>query len=225
MPGGRAPGSGVALAVGAAAVKLTIGLGLPFVIIAAAAGRRERARGRIAAAAGVAVIAVGIPTVALFGAHFVDQLHRISTDPLFDTLFSGPDRLAVALGTHITPAIRATCTGAAALAAIAALVWVLRGGDAITGAGWAFLALIASIASLAPWYLVWLMPLAALSASRRLRCAALVATLYLVAVHLPALGGLPYLQAPGKPNPAAGQLAQAPPERSAHELRNGESPG
>ena len=73
------------------------------------------------------------------------------------------------------------------------LVRAWRGRDWITAAGWSLLALIASIASLAPWYLVWALPLAAVSRSRALRAATLVATTYLIAVHLPALGGQPWL--------------------------------
>jgi hypothetical protein len=89
---------------------------------------------------------------------------------------------------------------------------VRRGGDAITAAGWAFLALIASIASLAPWYLAWLMPLAALGRSRRLRMVSLLATAYLILVHLPALGGEPWLsQAGASAHSNANQIALVAP--------------
>jgi hypothetical protein len=152
-------------------------------------------------------VLLGVPTLLLFGSHVFDQLHRIATDPLFDTLYSGPDRLAAALGTHITPAIRTLGTGAAGLIGLAALVAAWRGADAITAAGWAFLALIASIASFAPWYLVWLLPFAALGRSRSLRVATLLVTLYAMAVHIPAFGGVPWLsQARG--STASTRLAQ-----------------
>jgi hypothetical protein len=85
----------------------------------------------------------------------------------------------------------------AALCALAALVWAWRGKDWVTAAGWAFLALIASIASLAPWYLVWVLPFAALSRSRALTVVALAATGYLVVVHMPALGYVPWLSGAG----------------------------
>jgi hypothetical protein len=191
-----------ALAVVAAAVKLTVGLALPFVLLGAA--RRWRA----ARGAALAIVVIGVPSLALFGPDLFSQLHRISTDRLFDTVFSGPDRVATVLGTHITSAIRAICTGLALVVALATLVWVRRGADAITAAGWAFLALIASIASLAPWYLAWLMPLAALGRSRRLRVASLLATAYLILVHLPALGGEPWLsQAGASAHSNASQIA------------------
>jgi hypothetical protein len=185
-------GRGAGAAVAGAAIKLTVGLALPFIIVAA------RRRGRAARGAALVTVVIGVPTLVLFGSHFFDQLHRIATDPLFDTLFSGPDRLATALGTHITPAIRTFATAAAGLIALAAVLAAWRGADAITAAGWAFLALIASIASFAPWYLVWLLPFAALGRSRRLRVATVLLTLYVMAAHVPAFGGVPWLsQAPG----------------------------
>ena len=185
LRGMEAQGAGVAVA--GAAIKLTVGLALPFLVIAA------RRRGQALKGAGLVAFVIGVPALVLFGTHFFDQLHRISTDPLFDTLFSGPDRLAAALGTHITPAIRTISTVAAGLVALTALAWAWRGGDAVTAAGWAFLALIASIASFAPWYLVWLLPFTALGHSRSLRLATLLVTLYAIAVHIPAVGGVPWL--------------------------------
>ncbi len=185
-------GRGAGAAVAGAAIKLTVGLALPFLVIAA------RRRGRAVRGAAILTVLLGVPTLILFGSHFFDQLHRIATDPLFDTLFSGPNRLAAALGTHITPAIRTLATAAAGLIALAALIAAWRGADAVTAAGWAFLALIASIASFAPWYLVWLLPFAALGHSRPLRVATLLVTLYVMAVHIPAFGGVPWLSpAPG----------------------------
>ncbi len=185
-------GAGAGAAVAGAAIKLTVGLAVPFLVIAA--GRR----GRAVRGAAIVTVLLGLPTLVLFGSHFFDQVHRIATDPLFDTLFSGPDRLAAALGTHITPAIRTVSTAAAGLVALGALAAAWRGADAVTAAGWAFLALIAAIASFAPWYLVWLLPFAALGRSRSLRLATLLVTIYVMAGHIPAFGGVPWLsQAPG----------------------------
>ncbi len=189
-------GLGAGVAVAAAAIKLTLGLALPFVLIGAwrSGGSRTREAGaRGVAGAALAILVLGLPTLVLFGGHIVDQLHRISTDPQFDIAFSGPDRLATALGTQIGSGVRAACTAAAAIAALLAVVWAWRGGDWIAAAGWAFLALIAAIASLAPWYLVWLLPLATLARGRALPAAALLASAYLIAIHLPALGGVPWL--------------------------------
>jgi hypothetical protein len=178
-----------AASVAAFAIKVTFGLAVPFMVIGAGC-RRAAAR-----AAALALIAGGIATVVLFGTHVFDQVHRISSERIFDIAFSGADRLARLLGTHIDTAIRVACTGGAALVALAMIAWAWRRREWITAAGWAFLAVIASIGSLAPWYLVWILPLAAVSQSRSLRAATLLATTYLIAVHLPALGGEPWLTA------------------------------
>jgi hypothetical protein len=179
----RREGWGASAAVAALSVKLTLGVALPFVLLGA---RRRLGRATIAAGAALAVVAAS--SLALFGPHIVDQLHRIATDPQFDIAYSGPDRLGAVLGTGITGGVRTAVVVAALVGALVALVWAARGGDWIAAAGWATLCLLASIASLAPWYLVWLLPLAALGRSRALSIAALVATGYLVAIHLPLLG-------------------------------------
>jgi hypothetical protein len=63
-----------------------------------------------------------------------------------------------------------------------------RRGDWVSRAGWATLALIASLAWLMPWYLIWLAPLAALGASPALRRAFLGLTVFLVLTFMPATG-------------------------------------
>ena len=42
---------------------------------------------------------------------------------------------------------------------------VYRERDWLTGAGWSTFALLASLAWLVPWYVIWLLPLAALATS------------------------------------------------------------
>ncbi len=59
-----------------------------------------------------------------------------------------------------------------AIAILALLAWVLRGGDALTASGWAACVLIVTLTSIQPWYFVWVLPLAVLSRSRRLHLAA-----------------------------------------------------
>ena len=62
--------------------------------------------------------------------------------------------------------------------------------DWIDGAGWATLALLVTASSLLPWYVAWLMPLAALGTDRRLWRAALVITGVVLAIQL--LGFIPH---------------------------------
>ncbi|MGI8559553.1 MAG: hypothetical protein ACR2ND_14830 [Solirubrobacteraceae bacterium] len=185
-------GSGAMLVVCGAAVKLTAGLALPFLLLGAQPGRRRSAL----LGAGLALAFLGGASVALFGLHFADQLWRITHDPTFDTVWSGPDRLSSLLGVGIGSGVRAASTAGALAASLFALWRVRRGADWIEAAGWATLALVASIASLAPWYVVWVLPLAALSRGRALRVAVLALTAYLLCVHLPVLGGVPWLANP-----------------------------
>ncbi len=181
---------GAGVAVAGAAIKLTLGLAVPFVVLAAAR-RRAALTG-----SGVAAIGIAAVSVVLFGPHLFDQLHRIASEPRFDIAFSGPDRLASLLGTPITSALRVLCTAGALTTAAVMIVLAARGRDPLLAAGWALLALIAAIASLAPWYLVWLLPVAALVPNRRLSVATVLATVYLLAVHLPIFGGHPWLSGP-----------------------------
>ena len=67
-------------------------------------------------------------------------------------------------------------------AALVALLWrVRRTGTWFSAAGWATVALLLATAWLLPWYVAWLLPLAALSADRRLAWAAVAFSGYLVA--------------------------------------------
>jgi len=67
---------------------------------------------------------------------------------------------------------------------------VRRNRDWISDAGWSTLALIATLAWLVPWYVIWLLPLAALGTSLKLRRVALVFTTYLVIGFAPYTGTL-----------------------------------
>ena len=75
-----------------------------------------------------------------------------------------------------------------AFAGIALWLWARtwRGADPIRMAGWTTLALLIASAWLVPWYALWLLPLAALAADRRLQIAtaALCAWMLVIAVPL-----------------------------------------
>ena len=61
---------------------------------------------------------------------------------------------------------------------------LLRRRDWLTGAGWA-LAVLASLGWLMPWYVVWLLPLAALAPDPQLRGVALAFSVFVLATFLP----------------------------------------
>jgi hypothetical protein len=76
---------------------------------------------------------------------------------------------------------------AATVAVVLVVAYQLyRRRDWLTGAGWSTFALIASLAWLVPWYIVWLLPLAALGNSVALRRVSAVLTVFLILTFFPA---------------------------------------
>ena len=62
--------------------------------------------------------------------------------------------------------------------------------DWIDGAGWTAVALLVTASSLLPWYVAWLMPLAALGTDRRLWRTSIVMTAVILGIQL--LGYIPH---------------------------------
>jgi hypothetical protein len=58
----------------------------------------------------------------------------------------------------------------------------------ITACGWASVALLVTLSWVLPWYVLWILPLAAISASRRLRVTSMVLGVYLIVAWAPASG-------------------------------------
>jgi hypothetical protein len=110
----------------------------------------------------------------------VPMLGAISLALLTD--FSFPNLFGLILGVGGTPFLLK-------LAAVGVVLVVayqyFRNSDWIAGAGWSTLALIASLSWLMPWYIVWLLPLAALATSIRLRRVAVALTVYAILVFVP----------------------------------------
>jgi hypothetical protein len=139
-------------------------------------------------------------SLALFGL----SLPNLSQQGTLLTPFSFPNLFGYAIGVG---------GGAPALLRLADVVLVLvvvwlvrRRGDWLSHAGWATLALIASLAWVMPWYVIWVLPLAALGSSVRLRRTALALTVFLVLTFLPSSGkvwGLVHF------NPLSGSAGQA----------------
>lgn len=156
-----------AVAAGAA-IKASAGLPLLY-LIAGARARREALTG--AAIAGAVMLALA----ATFGSDIVRLLEAIRDQQDAVALFSFPNQVGEWLGVGgMTGGIRA----AALLVLVVTLALTLRAAWCGTttwfaAAGWATAALLVTSAWLLPWYLVWLLPLAALSADRRLIAATL----------------------------------------------------
>ena len=169
---GRA-GAALMLAV---AVKFTAILLLPFLLLAATPTRR---RLRMIAGGALAALPLVAITIALFGL----SIPNLQDQSTLLTDFSIPNVLGdlAGLGGGTPLVLRL----ANVVVVVVVLHQLLRRRAWLTGAGWATLALIASLAWLVPWYVIWLLPLAGLAASVALRRAALALTLYLVLAFMP----------------------------------------
>ena len=171
--------SGAAL-VAAAAIKIP--LGLPFLL---ALARPRGDRRRLVEGAAIALGATIVVTLAAFGSEIGGFLDAVRDQQHDVALYSVPNQVGELLGFGgITDGIRAI--GVVALLATLALTlrsaW--RGGDWIAAAGWTTFALLVTSAWLLPWYVTWLLPLAAIAADPRLRAAAIAFTGYLVATRV-----------------------------------------
>lgn len=183
--GGRAFAGG-ALSTLATGVKASAGLAVPFLV---AAGPARRV---IAGALGGGAVIVAA-AYAGFGADALDALGLLSDNQERTSRWSFPYKTAELLGGVLPgdrldwrdPARTAYALGFAGVA-LWLLVRTLRGADPIRMAGWATFALLVASAWLVPWYALWLLPLAALAADRRLELAtgALCAWMLVIAVPL-----------------------------------------
>jgi alpha-1,6-mannosyltransferase len=155
----------------AAAVKVTAGMMLPFAI-ADARGRMAGTRRRdLLIGAGVTAALLAVFAFVLFGTgplHLPATIERVQSKGNWQSI-PGFISARLGFGSEIgQPA--ALLLGAVFGGALCWLLWrVWRAElDWIAGAGWAAVALLVTAASLLPWYVAWLMPLAALGRDRRL---------------------------------------------------------
>jgi hypothetical protein len=175
-------GAGAVLML-AVAVKFSAVLLLPFLVVAVPGKQR---RLRILSGAALGAIPLAALSVALFGL----GLPNLQDQSTLLTDFSFPNVVGLALGIGGgTPLLLRIADIAALVTVVLLLTGRLgRRGDWLSRAGWGTLALIASLAWLMPWYLIWLAPLAALGASPALRRAMLALTAFLLLTFIPATG-------------------------------------
>jgi alpha-1,6-mannosyltransferase len=178
---GREGRAGAAIAA-AIAIKASAGVLLPFLVL----GARRRRRLLVGAAA------VALPVAALAFAVFGTALPDLGDQSSLLSSFSVPNALAQLAQLGGAPPwllALAAAVAASAIALLAIHTWRRRI-DWLTAGGWAMLALLLSLAWLQPWYAMWLLPLAALGSSARLRRATLVLSAYLLLTFMPATGVL-----------------------------------
>jgi hypothetical protein len=177
-------GAGVAF-VAAVAVKASGAVLIPVVL----AGLLRMPRRLTQVLLGMAVTTVLIAAASLiaFGLHFPD----LSTQSRLVTSVSVPNLIGLALGQGGETDWLHTLLSAALIIAVAlccAQAWRRR--SALTAAGWSSVALLVTLSWVLPWYVLWVLPMAALSSSVRLRRTALVLGAYLIIAWAPASGQL-----------------------------------
>jgi len=180
-------GAAVTLAAGVG-VKVTAALLLPFLALAPP---RPRERVGVLTSAALGLLALAVIGLIGFGTHAIGFLGAVGEQQQLVATHSIPAETARLVGLSGTPAWWRHLFLAGFVLVFALALWrTARGADWRVAAGWTTLALLLSTAWLLPWYVIWLLPLAAVSGDRRLRAATLVFCAYAVLIHLPLADGL-----------------------------------
>ena len=177
-------GAGAAF-VTAAAFKASGGVLIPVVIAGLLHSRRTLLQVVLGMLLAGAVVAVA--SLFAFGLHIPD----LSTQSRLVTSESIPNLIGLAVGAGgETQTLHTLLSVALGLSVIACcrMAYVRR--DPVEACGWASVALLVTLSWVLPWYVLWVLPLAAVSASRRLRNAGLVLGAYLIIAWAPAAGQL-----------------------------------
>jgi hypothetical protein len=168
-------GAGVAL-VAAVAVKASSAVLVP-VVLAGAARRMRVATGLV-----IGLVAASAMTVIAFGVNLPDvgqQDRLVVPDGI-------PNLVGLALGFGGYTSQMRTVFELLLVAVIAgASIWVWRTRRWLTGCGVVSLALLMTLGWTLPWYILWLLPFAALSRSRGLRIAATLFGIYIYLAWMP----------------------------------------
>ncbi|HEX7245518.1 MAG TPA: hypothetical protein VF245_08145, partial [Solirubrobacterales bacterium] len=142
------------------------------------------ALGRLAIGAGMAAGVIGLAAYAAFGWDWLDAFALAGENqgrtsymsiPILASCLSGFDPDAMRVGALVLYAALVTYL----------LLWTYRGGDWLRAAAWATFGLLLATAWLLPWYLLWPLPLAALSRDRTLKLSILVLTAYQLGARIP----------------------------------------
>jgi hypothetical protein len=177
-------GAGAAF-VAAVAVKASGAVLIP--VLLAALLRMPRRLAQVLLGMAVSTAAIAVASLIAFGLHFPD----LSTQSRLVTSVSVPNLIGLGLGQGGETDWLHTLLSAALIIAVAlCCVQAWRRRSAITASGWASVALLVTLSWVLPWYVLWVLPMAALSSSRRLRVTTLVLGAYLIIAWAPASGQL-----------------------------------
>jgi hypothetical protein len=171
--------------VTATAIKASGAVLIPVVLAALLPTPRRLVQALIGMAVAAALIAAA--SLIAFGLHVPD----LSTQSRLVTSVSVPNLIGLAVGAGgETNTLHTLLSGALIVSVALCCAQAWRRRSAITASGWASVALLVTLSWVLPWYVLWVLPLAALSSSRRLRVTALVLGAYLIIAWAPASGQL-----------------------------------
>jgi Glycosyltransferase family 87 len=170
-------GGGIAFAA-AAGVKASAIFAAPFALL----GARRRGRFLVGGLAGMALLAlIAWPA---FGLHWLSALNVAGGNLNRTTHMSLPNELNLLTGLN-RDVIRGGALSIYGALFAYLLFWTWRGGDWLRAAGWAGAGLLLATSWLLPWYLIWALPLAALSRDRYLQLLVLAITAFQLGSRIP----------------------------------------
>ena len=184
----REPAGGAAL-VAAAAIKASTLFIAPFALLATARsplmGRKYWwSLGRLALGGGLALAVIGGAAYLGFGWDWLHAFGLAGENQGRTSYMSIP--ITVARLTGLDPdATRLLALVLFLTLLLELLLWTWRGFDWVRAAGWTALGLLLATTWLLPWYLVWPLPLAAISRDRPLQLLVLALTAYQLGARIP----------------------------------------
>jgi hypothetical protein len=175
------------LASAGVSIKASAGVVVPFLVFS------DRGRWRRALSGSVlVVIAIAVLGLAVFGTHALDALGFLNSNQARSSRWSFPYKTAQLLGVLLPGDRLDYRTAARVLYGVAfglVVLWLLlrtwRGENPVRAAGWATFAILVASAWLVPWYMLWLLPLAALAGDRRLLAASVALSAWMLVIAVP----------------------------------------
>jgi hypothetical protein len=140
--------------------------------------------GRFALGAAAAAVAIGLTGYLAFGWEWTQAFGLAGENQSHASFMSIPITFARLTGLDADP-VRAAALVLYALALAFLLRHTWRGGDLVRDAGWAAVGLLLATSWLLPWYLVWPLPLAAISRDRPLQLLTLALTAFQLGTRIP----------------------------------------
>jgi hypothetical protein len=180
-------GAGASFVI-ASGLKASAAILIPVVLVGML--RRPRALLDVMLGMLAAGVVVGAVSLLAFGLHIPD----LSTQSRLVTTESVPNLIGLAVGAGgESQTVRALVGGVLAVSVLLCcwMAWSRRwpvADRSLTASGWVSVALLVTLSWVLPWYVLWALPLAALSSSRRLQRTVLALGVYLIVAWAPASG-------------------------------------